>query len=141
MQEYFEEGTVPTESCDVHYAGTMCAIDGCPATEFCPFKTSGVYELTPEIPAALQSGFVDYTPTNSAYTTVTDEEGNQVRVLNTCHHTGEFMVQPNILEIIAAEQAQAVAAAQAAQAAAAAAAESANESVVNQVPESVSAGN
>ncbi len=141
MQEYFEEGTVPTESCDVHYAGTMCAIDGCPATEFCPFKTSGVYELTPEIPAALQSGFVDYTPTNSAYTTVTDEAGNQVRVLNTCHHTGEFMVQPNILEIIAAEQAQAVAAAQAAQAAAAAAAESANESVVNQVPESVSAGN
>ena len=137
MQEYFEEGTVPTDSCDVHYAGTMCAIDGCPATEFCPFKTSGVYELTPEIPAALQKGFVNYTPTNSAYTTVTDEEGNETRVLNTCHHTGEFMVQPNILEIIAMEQANAVAAAQAAQAAA----EGAAESIVNQVPESVSAGN
>ena len=137
MQEYFEEGTVPTDSCDVHYAGTMCAIDGCPSTEFCPFKTSGVYELTPEIPAALQKGFVNYTPTNSAYTTVTDEEGNETRVLNTCHHTGEFMVQPNILEIIAMEQANAVAAAQAAQAAA----EGAAESIVNQVPESVSAGN
>ena len=115
----------------------MCAIDGCPATEFCPFKTSGVYELTPEIPAALQKGFVNYTPTNSAYTTVTDEEGNETRVLNTCHHTGEFMVQPNILDIIAMEQANAVAAAQAAQAAA----EGAAESIVNQVPESVSAGN
>ena len=140
MQEYFEEGTVPTESCDVHYAGTMCAIDGCPATEFCPFKTSGVYELTPEIPAALQKGFVNYTPTNSAYTTVVDEAGNETRVLNTCHHTGEFMMQPNALELIAAEQANAVAAAQAAQAAAAAA-DPATESVVNQVPESVSAGN
>ena len=141
MQEYFEEGTVPTESCDVHYAGTMCVIDGCPSTEFCPFKTSGVYELTPEIPAALQKGFVNYTPTNSAYTTVVDEAGNETRVLNTCHHTGEFMTQPNINEIIAAEQATAVAAAQAAQAAAAAAADPAAESVVNQVPESVSAGN
>ncbi len=156
MQEYFEEGTVPSESCDVHYAGTMCAIDGCPATELCPFKAAGVFELTPEVPAALQSGFVDYTPTNSAYKTVTDEEGNQTRVLNTCHHTAEFMTQPGIEGIIAAEQAAAVAAAQAAQAAAeAAAAEAAaaggdaaqaapaqsTESVVNEVPADVSAGN
>ena len=158
MQEYFEEGTVPSESCDVHYSGTMCAIDGCPATELCPFKAAGVFELTPEVPAALQSGFVNYTPTNSAYTTVTDEEGNQTRVLNTCHHTVEFMTQPGIEGIIAAEQAAAVAAAQAAQAAAeAAAAEAAaaaggdaaaqaapaqsTESVVNEVPADVSAGN
>ena len=152
MTEYFEEGTVPTESCDVHYAGTMCAIDGCPATEFCPFKTAGVFELTPEVPAVLQSGFVDYTPTNSAYTTVTDEEGNQTRVLNTCHHTAEFMTQEGIEGIIAAEQAAAVAAAQAAQAAAEAAAAEAGgdaaaqaaaqtESVVNEVSSDVSAGN
>ena len=150
--EYFEEGTVPTESCDVHYAGTMCGIDGCPATELCPFKTAGVFELTPEVPAALQSGFVNYTPTNSAYTTVTDEEGNQTRVLNTCHHTAEFMTQPGIEGIIAAEQAAAVAAAQAAQAAAEAAAAGNQEaaqpapaqsadSVVNEVPADVSAGN
>ena len=150
--EYFEEGTVPTESCDVHYAGTMCGIDGCPATELCPFKTAGVFELTPEVPAALQSGFVNYTPTNSAYTTVTDEEGNQTRVLNTCHHTVEFMTQPGIEGIIAAEQAAAVAAAQAAQAAAEAAAAGTQEaaqpapaqsgdSVVNEVPADVSAGN
>lgn len=113
--EYFEEGTVPTESCDVHYAGTMCAIDGCPATEYCPFKTAGVYELTPEVPAALQSGFVNYTPSNSAYTTVVDEFGNETRVLNTCHHTLEFMTQEGIEGIILSEQAAAVAAAQAAQ--------------------------
>ncbi len=107
--EYFEEGTVPTESCDVHYSGTMCAIDGCPATEFCPFKTAGVFELSPEVPPALQSGFVNYTPTSSAYTTVIDEEGNETRVLNTCHHTAEFITQEGADAIIAAEQAQAIA--------------------------------
>lgn len=153
MQEYFEEGTVPTESCDVHYAGTMCAIDGCPATELCPFKAAGVFELTPEVPPALQSGFVNYSPTNSAYTTVTDENGVETRVLNQCHHTVEFMTQPNIADIIALEQANAVAAAEAAQAAAAAAGappaeaapapaeQAAPDSVVNEVPESVAAGN
>ena len=137
--EYFEEGTVPTESCDVHYAGTMCAIDGCPSTESCPFKTAGVFELTPEVPAALQSGFVDYTPTNSAYTTVTDENGNTTTVLNTCHHTAEFMAQEGIDEIIAAEQAAAQAAAAAANPEAAA--EAAPETVVDTVPENVAAGN
>ena len=131
----------------------MCAIDGCPATELCPFKAAGVFELTPEVPPALQSGFVNYSPTNSAYTTVTDENGVETRVLNQCHHTVEFMTQPNIADIIALEQANAVAAAEAAQAAAAAAgappaeaapapAEQASpDSVVNEVPESVAAGN
>ncbi|WP_022777622.1 transglycosylase domain-containing protein [Butyrivibrio sp. AE3009] len=109
--EYFEEGTVPTESCNVHYGGVMCAIDGIPATESCPCKTSGVFELTPEVPAALQSGFVNYTPTNSAYTTVTDENGNVTTVLNQCHHTPEFMSQPGIEGIIQGEQAAKAAAA------------------------------
>ncbi|WP_051545381.1 transglycosylase domain-containing protein [Butyrivibrio sp. MC2021] len=123
--EYFEEGTVPSESCNVHYAGNMCAIDGLPATENCPCKTTGVFELTPEVPAALQSGFVNYTPTNSAYTTVTDENGNVTTVLNTCHHTAEFMAQPGIEGIIAAEQAAKAAEAAAAAAAAAPAGEAA----------------
>ncbi len=109
--EYFEEGTVPTESCNVHYGGVMCAIDGIPATENCPCKTSGIFELTPEVPAALQSGFVNYTPTNSAYTTVTDENGNVTTVLNQCHHTPEFMSQPGIEGIIQGEQAAKAAAA------------------------------
>ncbi len=138
--EYFEEGTVPTESCNVHYAGTMCAIDGLPATESCPFKTAGVFELTPEVPAALQSGFVNYTPSNSAYTTTTDEAGNTITVLNQCHHTAEFMAQPNIQEILAAEQAAAAAAAAAANPEAAAENPPA-ETVVDTVPENVSAGN
>ena len=133
--EYFEEGTVPTANCDVHYAGTMCAIDGLPATENCPFKTTGVFELTPEVPPALQSGFVNYTPANSAYTTVTDENGNTTQVLNTCHHTYEFMMQEGIDGILAQEQAAAQAAA--AQANPEAAAE---QPPAEAVPEDVAAG-
>ncbi len=143
--EYFEEGTVPTESCDVHYAGTICALDGCPACETCPFKAAGVFELTPEVPPALQSGFVNYSPTNSAYTTTTDENGNTVTVLNHCRHTPEYMTQEGIEGIIAGES---EALAQAAAAAAAAAAEAggaeaqpAQETVVDTVPENVAAGN
>jgi penicillin-binding protein 1A len=116
--EIFEEGTIPTESCDVHYAGNRCAIDGKPAAETCPFKVGGVFEVSPAVPPALQSGFVNYSSNNSAYTTVTDENGNQVTVLNQCHHTPEFMAQEGIEGIIAGEQAQLDAAAAAAAAAA-----------------------
>ncbi len=40
--EYFAEDTVPTEKCDIHYQGTICAYSGLPATDECPFKTTGV---------------------------------------------------------------------------------------------------
>lgn len=40
--EYFAEDNVPTESCDVHYQGTICAYSGLPASSSCPFKTTGV---------------------------------------------------------------------------------------------------
>jgi penicillin-binding protein 1A len=148
--EYFEEGTVPTASCDVHYQGTICALDGLPACETCPFKVPGVFELSPEVPPALQSGFVNYTPTNSAYTTTTDENGNTVTVLNQCRHTPEYMSQEGAEGIIAGERAQLEAAAAAAAQAAAEAAAAAGgeqpapppqETVVETVPEDVSAGN
>ncbi|MBQ7615971.1 MAG: transglycosylase domain-containing protein [Butyrivibrio sp.] len=148
--EYFEEGTVPTGSCDVHYAGTICAYDNLPASETCPFKAAGVFELTPEVPAALQSGFVNYTPANSAYTTTTDEAGNTVTVLNQCHHTPEFMANPENAAQVASENEQLVQAAAAAAAAAAAQGGEAapaeqpapaEETIVEQVPESVAAGN
>lgn len=44
--EYFDKDTVPTESCDVHYRGEICALDGLPATDECPFKTTGVATMT-----------------------------------------------------------------------------------------------
>ena len=44
--EYFAEDNVPTESCDVHYQGTICAYSGLPASSSCPFKTTGVTTTT-----------------------------------------------------------------------------------------------
>lgn len=43
--EYFAEGTVPTEYCDVHYQGYVCMATGLPATDTCPYKVPGVLEL------------------------------------------------------------------------------------------------
>ena len=53
--EYFEEGTVPTTSCNVHYQGALCSYSNQPACTNCPFRTEGIFELTPpEDPSLLQ---------------------------------------------------------------------------------------
>ena len=117
--EYFAEGTVPTETCDVHYQGEICQVDGLPAAEWCPFKAPGVLTIHPAPPEEIRKGFVNGFNENSAYKTETDEEGNTVTVPNTCHHTPEFMQQEGIEGILAGERTQAEA--RAAEAAAAAA--------------------
>ncbi|MCR4902261.1 MAG: transglycosylase domain-containing protein [Butyrivibrio sp.] len=111
ITEYFEQGTVPTDTCDVHYSGTICAYDQLPASDTCPFKVSGVFELTPEEPEALKAYSPSTGSTNSMYTTTTDEFGNTVTTLNTCHHNAEFFLQENYADILAQEQAEMTAAA------------------------------
>ncbi|WP_081675871.1 transglycosylase domain-containing protein [Butyrivibrio sp. AC2005] len=106
MSEYFEEGTVPTESCNVHYAGTICQSDQFPASEQCPFKITGVFELIPAEPAALQAQSPSSGGSSHGFTSTVDENGNTVVTpTTTCHHTPEFMAQPNIQEILAQETA------------------------------------
>ena len=96
--EYFAEGSVPTESCAVHFRGSICAYTGQPATELCPFKIDGVATMHPE--------------------------GTAGR----CPHDETFMAQPNAAEVIEqqrvelVERTNAALAQQAAEAAAAAAA-------------------
>ena len=46
--EYFAEGTVPTDSCNIHYSGMVCAYSMLPATDECPFKVPGTLELNPD---------------------------------------------------------------------------------------------
>ncbi len=97
--EYFAEGTVPTESCDVHYQGSLCQYCNMPASEECPFKVDGVRELTPIEDPILQQG-------SSVTAQITNEDGTVSNVVtpgnstNTCPHNWEFMSQPNIEEII-----------------------------------------
>ena len=116
--EYFAEGTVPTESCDVHYQGSICQYTNMPASEPCPFKVEGVLELTPLEDPLLQQG-------SSVTQQVTNEDGSISTVVvpgqttNTCPHNVEFMTQPGI-EAIIEQQRTEIANAQAALAAAAA---------------------
>ena len=39
--EYFEEGTVPTDYCDVHLSAYICSVSGLLANEYCP----GYYQV------------------------------------------------------------------------------------------------
>ncbi len=126
--EYFAENTIPTETCDVHYAGQICQYSSLPAREFCPFKVEGVIELTPIENVALQSG--SPTPT----TEVVNEDGSVSTVpvptqqTNMCPHDEVFFATPGFEGIIEAQRAEiaqrnAAAAQAAAEAAAAQAAE------------------
>lgn len=86
--EYFAEGTVPTEQCDVHYQGYICAYDNLPACDNCPFKYYGVLERAP----------------GSTTTATTDENGNAVTSQTLCHHTDAFMADPNNAAVVQQEQ-------------------------------------
>ena len=125
--EYFAEGTVPTESCDVHYSGQICQYSMLPAREFCPFKTEGVLELTPVEDVSLQSG------SSTGTTEQVNEDGSISEVpipaptSNLCPHDEIFFSTPGYEDLINAQRAEInqrnAAAAAAAQAAAEAAAQ------------------
>ena len=138
--EYFEDGTVPTDYCNVHYQGALCSYSGQPACTNCPFKTEGIFELTPpEHPSLLQGssgipadGFAGSNITQNADGSTTvggtvNPDGTisePVTIPNYCPHTDAFMADPNKDAMIAQHwaemQARALAAQQAAEAAAAA---------------------
>ncbi|MCR5510670.1 MAG: transglycosylase domain-containing protein [Lachnospiraceae bacterium] len=119
--EYFAEGTVPTETCDVHYEGEICAYDNCPAAEGCPFSYHGIIERLPQEHPSLLSG-------SSTTMTTVDEVGNTIEITQgtqtVCQHTAEFFANPDYEAVIAAQRVeleQRIAEAMAAQAAEAAA--------------------
>lgn len=127
--EYFAEGTVPTESCDVHYQGMICPYSNLPASDSCPFKAEGVLTMTPAEDPALAQGSgttVDTTQTTETVTQeVTNEDGTVSTITvpqstqKTCIHTAEYMAQEGIDAIIEQQRAEMSAASAAAQAAAA----------------------
>ncbi len=114
--EYFAEGTVPTDSCDVHYRGLLCQYNGLPACEGCPFAVEGVRELIPiEHPSLQQGSVLTQQITNEDGTvSVVPIDPNQS---NTCPHNAEFMAQPGIEGIIEQQRNEILAAQQAAMAA------------------------
>lgn len=93
--ELFEQGTVPTESCDVHYQGEICAYDRLPACYECPFKTSGVYELPlVEDPSLLSGSTIIITNPDGTQTVQVPATSSQ------CHHNATFFADPNCHSIL-----------------------------------------
>uniref|UniRef100_UPI00307B6A75 transglycosylase domain-containing protein n=1 Tax=Suilimivivens sp. TaxID=2981669 RepID=UPI00307B6A75 len=96
--EYFAEGTVPTESCDVHYQGMVCPYSNLPACDTCPFKVEGVLTMTPVEDPSLQQGSGTEAPA-MATQEVTNEDGTVSTITvpqtaqKTCIHTAEYMAQ------------------------------------------------
>ncbi|MFV0517600.1 MAG: transglycosylase domain-containing protein [Aminipila sp.] len=124
ITEYFAEGTVPTEICDVHYEGYVCAYDNLPASADCPFKYLGHLELTPIENEALQVGSTSM---------IKNEDGSIIyqtpRTSNLCQHDALFFSDPNYEAIIAGQQLELNQRQEVAAAAAAAEAAAANAAV------------
>lgn len=103
--EYFAEGTVPSDTCDVHYAGQICQYSGLPAGEFCPFKAEGVVELTPIEDISLQSGSAVAAQAAVPDGTVTDTAVPAAQT-NMCPHNMEFFSDPNYEAVIFMQRAE-----------------------------------
>lgn len=99
VSEYFEEDTIPVETCDVHYYGQICAYDNLVATAECPFQYTGSWIMTPveheslwkgsEIPIEQPDGsIVIQTPNTS----------------NICQHDATFFLDPNYATILQIQQ-------------------------------------
>lgn len=124
--EYFAEGTVPTETCDVHYYSNICAYTGLTATAECPFAQASVAQ---RIPDRLQDSSLGTAASNSTATDVSSMEGTAITDGTTdesvitdshemCPHNAAFFLAPNAQEVIELQrqqllQQQAAAAAQA----------------------------
>lgn len=140
--EYFAEGTVPTATCDVHYAGQVCQYCSLPAYEGCPFKVESVLELTPIEDISLQSGSAAASgqPVQPQPEQPVGEDGTDVQPpstpMNMCPHSPEFFANPDWEAIVNGQRAEmeqrALAAQQAAQ-------QAAQEQQAQQPPEQIPA--
>ena len=101
ITEYFAEGTVPTDSCDVHYIGDVCVYSSLPASWDCPFKLPGTLELIPIEDPALWSGSSNIVENpDGTVTTIAPQ------TTNTCPHNAEFYLNPDAFSIIEQQRAE-----------------------------------
>ncbi len=90
--EYFAEGTVPSESCDVHYSGMVCAYSMLPASDECPFGIPGTLELIPDENNSAKRSQAAADPATDPLQT-----GNAPVLapnVEKCPHNAEFFLQP-----------------------------------------------
>lgn len=99
VTEYFAEGSVPTESCNVHYEGDVCAYDGLPASPDCPFKVPGRLTLPLVEDASLISGSTMVIENPDGTQTITTP-----LTTDHCQHDATFYANPDYESIINSQQ-------------------------------------
>ncbi len=99
VSEYFAEGTKPTESCDIHYEGELCAYDHLPASPECPFKTYGRAQLPLVEDASLISGSTMVTENPDGTLTYVTPPTN-----SHCQHDASFFANPDYESILNNQQ-------------------------------------
>ncbi len=128
VTEYFAEGTVPTETCDVHYTTNLCAYTGLVATELCPFKMPSVTEKLPKrlaettvLESIAELYLIDEEDYYDGYTGATSEEiidldgdgipdteplqeATTTDVIQMCPHNEWFFSAPNASYVIQQQQ-------------------------------------
>ncbi len=97
-QEYFAQGTEPSESCNVHMYGLVCESDGVMATLYCPRKVEGAVEQLPVEHPLLQPGTKLGAVLHSLGENTEDVDIDallstvHIDTTGTCHHTFEYML-------------------------------------------------
>ena len=99
VTEYFAEGSVPTESCNVHYEGDVCAYDGLPASPDCPFKVPGRLTLPLVEDASLINGSTMVVENPDGTQTITTP-----LTTDHCQHDATFYANPDYESIINSQQ-------------------------------------
>lgn len=99
VTEYFAEGSVPTESCNIHYEGDVCAYDGLPASPDCPFKVPGRLTLPLIEDASLLNGSTMVIENPDGTQTITTPQ-----TTDHCQHDATFYANPDYESIINSQQ-------------------------------------
>ena len=99
VTEYFAEGSVPTESCNIHYEGDVCAYDGLPASPDCPFKVPGRLTLPLIEDASLLNGSTMVIENPDGTQTITTPQ-----TTDHCQHDAVFYANPDYESIINSQQ-------------------------------------
>lgn len=97
--EFFAEGTVPEDTCNVHFEGMVCDYDHKPATPECPFPVNTTTVLPLVEDPSLWEGSNIITNNPDQNQTPPDAETH-------CMHDASFFANPDYQSIIDAQQAE-----------------------------------
>lgn len=98
--ELFAEGTIPADTCDIHYLGAVCRYDDLPASPGCPFPAEGIATLPLIEDAALIPGSTMF---------IDNPDGTVTPVIPLtapphCMHDETFYANPDYEAVINAQQ-------------------------------------